>query len=232
MIVLAIESATIGVGVAVVDDSGARAFRNVEPGRLQTETLHPMIAEVIQESQIKMADLDAIGVDVGPGLFTGLRVGVTTAKTLAFALDIPVIGITSTAALLAGVSAGDRRAIAVIDMRRSEVAFAVDAEPDVPHLCKPGECVAALEQLDGLDGAIIVGDGVSRYREIFAGLLDSRSIVFDDSSRVVDARVLGQCAIRSHHRGVSATDIAPLYLREPDAKINWSSRDLSQVTGS
>jgi tRNA threonylcarbamoyladenosine biosynthesis protein TsaB len=229
VIVLAIESATIGVGAAVVNENGPLAFRNVESGRLQTETLHPLIADVVKESRIEMAELGAIVVDVGPGLFTGLRVGVTTAKTLAFALGIPVIAITSTAALLAGAANAERRCVAVIDMRRSEVAYALDSEPDVPHLCTPDECVAVLSQLDAIDGAHIVGDGVERYREKFAGVIDRRTLVVDESSRFVDARVLGACAFSTNRQGGDPQEIVPLYIREPDAKINWSSRDLSQV---
>jgi tRNA threonylcarbamoyladenosine biosynthesis protein TsaB len=230
MRVLAIESATIGVGVAVVDELGVRSVRNVLPGRLQTETLHPMIIEVMNESRTEMSALDAIVVDIGPGLFTGLRVGITTAKTLAFALNIPVVGCGSTEALLAGVVA-DQRGVAIIDMRRSEVVYAKDNAPKVPILCTPAECAEMLVADKDLVGAVIVGDGVTRHAEIFAEVIATQMLSIDEQQRFVDASLLGALGIKSldEGNGMDAAQLVPMYLRDADAKINWSSRDLSQV---
>ena len=257
MIVLAIESATIGVGAAVVDGKGALAYRSVESGRLQTETLHPLIDQVMGESGITMDDIDVIAVDIGPGLFTGLRVGVASAKGLAFGLGVPVVAITSTEALLAGVrfaeepdssgsvsngpdsngpdsrepsSAG--RAIAIVDMRRGEVAFALDARPDAPRLCSPEECAEALSRADGIEGAVVVGDGLSRYEAAFAKVVEERGLVVDSSIRFADAREIGALAIEPGRTDRRLDELVPLYLRAPDARINWISRDLSKVRTS
>jgi len=227
VLILALESATIGVGVAVVNEHRVLGAKSKLSGRLSTETLHPLIESVMDGTGITMGALDAIAVDIGPGLFTGLRVGVTTAKTLAFALGIPLVGLTSTRSLLARSSNESARSIAVIDMRRSEVLYASDDAPDSMSLLEPRECVEHLRSHPELFGARVVGDGVFRYPEIFEEIIRAHGLVVgSEFERFVDAGVLGMLAIPEliAGAGVAAADLEPLYLREPDAKSNWSTR--------
>lgn len=228
MLILALESATIGVGVALVGEEGVLcSMSEISQGR-STETLHPLISQVMHAAGVATGELDAIAVDIGPGLFTGLRVGVTTAKTLAFALEIPVLGVTSTMSLLAGASMKAARSIAVIDMRRSEVVYATDDAPESMSLATPMACVEDLRSRPELLGARIVGDGVGRYEAIFAGVIREYALVVGgDADRFVDPGVLGTLAFAELRAGagVKGADLEPLYLRAPDAKINWSTRD-------
>ena len=129
---LAIESATDMVGVALIRDDGAAAERVHHGGRAHAELLAPAIKEICAVSGCAVADIDRIAVDVGPGLFTGLRVGVATAKALAQALGIGVLGVSSLDVLAAAVL--DRAAptgaevgvvASVVDARRGEVFAAV-----------------------------------------------------------------------------------------------------------
>ncbi len=126
MILLALESATDLVGAALLRDDGAVAERTHVGGRAHGELLAPCIEEVGALSGCTLADVDALAVDVGPGLFTGLRVGVATAKALGQALGVDIVGVTSLDVLAAGAleAAGPRRAarvMAVVDARRREV---------------------------------------------------------------------------------------------------------------
>lgn len=229
MLILAIESATIGVGAAVVSERGVLALESQHSRHLQTETLHPIIARVMASAGVEMEVLDAIAVDVGPGLFTGLRVGVTTAKILAFALRIPIVGCLSTETLLARVAGRGHRSVAIIDMRRSEVVFALDTSPEEMRLMAPHECAAFLEGEESLRGAHLVGDGAIRYGEAFSEAIRKRGMVLEEPEHhFADAGVLGTVAL-GHlfaDRAVSAVDLEPLYLREADARINWSTRIL------
>ena len=145
---LAIESATDMVGVALIRDDGGAAERLHEGGRAHAELLVPSIEEVCVASGCSVNDVGCIAVDTGPGLFTGLRVGVATAKALAQALDIGLVGISSLDILAAAtaeraatpgpdddgsVEPGDRlagvdrvdRVASVVDARRGEVFAAV-----------------------------------------------------------------------------------------------------------
>ena len=126
MILLAIESATDLVGVALVRDHGGEVERVHTGGRAHAELLAPAIEEVCAVSGCTLADVDALAVDVGPGLFTGLRVGVATAKALGQSLGLGIVGVTSLDILAAGARelAGAEQAghvVAVVDARRREV---------------------------------------------------------------------------------------------------------------
>ncbi len=129
MTLLAIESATDMVGVALVRDDGASAQRVHVGGRAHAELLIPSVEEVCAASGCTIADVDVIAVDVGPGLFTGLRVGVATAKALGQSLSVGLVGVSSldilAAAALERVGSAPSGPVAtvvsVIDARRGEV---------------------------------------------------------------------------------------------------------------
>ena len=138
MTLLAIETATDMVGAALLRDDGGGAERMHLGGRAHAELLAPAIEEVCAASGCTVADVDTVAVDVGPGLFTGLRVGVATAKALAQGLGIGVLGVGSLDVLAAAAAAADgaaaapegsgtapsRAIAAVLDARRGEVFVA------------------------------------------------------------------------------------------------------------
>jgi len=156
---LAIESATDTVGVGLIRHDGGSAERVHVGGRAHAELLAPAIEEVCAVSGTEVADIERIAVDVGPGLFTGLRVGVATAKALAWSLSVPLLGVSSLDILAAAASetasgpgpAGTPAGAvaAVVDARRGEVfaaAYRFDrpvARPAGPdrsgHTVDPGD---------------------------------------------------------------------------------------------
>ena len=123
MRILAIETATIEVGVALGDESGPLATVTVRPGRRQAETLHPAIEDVCRIAGVSLGELGAVAVDIGPGLFTGLRVGVAAAKALAGGLGLEVVTATSLEVLAAACPGAGGSVVPVLDMRRGEVAW-------------------------------------------------------------------------------------------------------------
>ena len=198
MTLLAIETATDMVGAALLRDDGAGAERMHLGGRAHAELLAPAIEEVCAVSGCTVADLDVVAVDVGPGLFTGLRVGVATAKALAQALGIGVLGVGSLDVLAAAAAAagaeGPVGAIAaVVDARRGEVFVAayrfdrtggahpvpgrsvdVPADPGSVRLDRaepmaPGAAVDWLAEVAADAGVVtVVGDGAVRYRSLLS----------------------------------------------------------------
>ncbi len=168
MRILAIETATIEVGVAVSDETGPLATVTARPGRRQAETLHPAIADACRIARITPAGLDAVAVDIGPGLFTGLRVGVAAAKAIAGALGLPVVTATSLEVLRAACPPSPGVVIPVIDMRRGEVAWLMPgATPSEVRVGTPAELAGELEALVASAGSVLlVGDGALRHREL------------------------------------------------------------------
>lgn len=195
MLVLAIEAATELVGAALVTDSGPLGETWVTGRRRHAETLAPMITDLLHRSATSLSDVTAVAVDVGPGLFTGLRVGIATAKGLAFGLGIGVVPVTSLAALAhaafdwgnaAGAEPGadgNGRAhavevVPVVDARRGEVFAArfgpppagsrLPLELDEPRRYRPEELVTTLAELARrAPGTRLLcpGDGALRYRD-------------------------------------------------------------------
>lgn len=248
MTILAIETATGSVGVALADSGGIVAQSTVEADRRHVELLHPMIEAVCAEAGVKLWEIDGIGVDVGPGLFTGIRVGVAAAKAMAMALDVKVVGVTSLEALLHGgrdligggvpggvPSGGDAadevrsggavevEVVPVVDLRRGEVAWLVSGEEEWGTAER---CVSRLSEMEGVEGRVLlVGDGAARYAEELAGPWSWAGAhgVALTLPPVASVAVLALTALESA-AGRSAADLEPRYLREADARINWTTR--------
>jgi tRNA threonylcarbamoyladenosine biosynthesis protein TsaB len=131
--VLAFDCAISGLAVAVVRDGASLAERR-EAGRGQAATLLPAIAAVLREAGVDRRALSLIAVTVGPGSFTGVRVGLAAARGLSLALDVPLAGITTTAALLAAAPSDDRVTVAAIDTHLGDWFCAFAANGSAPFV--------------------------------------------------------------------------------------------------
>ena len=260
MRLLAIETATDLVGSALLSDvqpgdqpgSPAVVERSHLGGRVHAELLAPSIEEVCALAGCLLTEVDALAVDIGPGLFTGLRVGVGTAKALGQSLGLDIVGVTSLDVLAAGafeaVAGGDRpdrarRVVSVVDARRSEVfaaSYAMRAATEDPaNTCRdqsePLTPDALIDWLDELvveaSPILVVGDGAVRYLDLLAprpGL----DLGLAESVATPSPAVLARLAARRLAAGAVAQpagDLVPDYRRPPDAKINWEERAPQRV---
>jgi tRNA threonylcarbamoyladenosine biosynthesis protein TsaB len=132
-LVLAFDCAVTGLAVAVVRDGAPLASHRAE-GRDQAATLLPAIASTLEQAGVARNDLSLIAVTVGPGSFTGVRVGLATARGLAVALGVPLAGITTTEALLAEAGPSDRLAVAAIDSHLGDWFCALGEGDRAPFL--------------------------------------------------------------------------------------------------
>ena len=170
MLILGIESATEQVGVAVGGHEGVIATFEVTRGRRHAEILTPAIEFVLRNADIEIDELGCIAVDIGPGMFTGMRVGISAAKAMAQALRIPMIGISSLDLLAFASRHSDRVVVPVLDARKHEVSWAMyrQVPGGVQQVATPtvgpvDELVADL--LARSQEALLVGDGAHRYRD-------------------------------------------------------------------
>lgn len=220
---LAIETAAELVGVALAVDREPLAGVWLRSARRHAEALAPAIAHVLDQAGASLADVETVAVDVGPGLFTGLRVGVATAQGLAQGLGIGVLGVTSVEVLARqAYDAGWQGPVAaVVDARRAEVFAAVADGPSAdvgpPARYRPEDLAGVLA---GTEGVLVVGSGAHRYAEAFAGL--HVAAVREPSPRALAAVAVGKLA--DGVRAVPPADVRPVYLREADARINWVQR--------
>jgi tRNA threonylcarbamoyladenosine biosynthesis protein TsaB len=133
MTVLAFDCAISGLSAALVRD-GRCLTAHREDGRSQAATLLPAIAALLRQAGVDRRALSLIAVTIGPGSFTGVRVGLAAARGLAMALDVPLAGITTTAALLAQAEPDDRLAVAAIDTHLGDWFCAIAGPDGSPFL--------------------------------------------------------------------------------------------------
>ncbi len=220
MLILGITSSTARVGVAVgrIDADGSvtvLAEATSANDRRHAEDVTPLMLEALALAGVTLQDIGRLAVDVGPGRFTGLRVGLSTVRALALALDLPVTGVSSLELLaVEQAPSADTPAASVIDARRNEVfqqlygpegplgdpvvGAALDLAPLVPH------------------NAVAVGDGADRYLALYG----ERVLVVQGREPSPSWLV----RLAANRPALDAAMVEPLYLRDPDVQINIRTR--------
>jgi tRNA threonylcarbamoyladenosine biosynthesis protein TsaB len=194
MLTLAFDTATSVATCALVHEAEVLGERITRASAVLADA-----DELLRAAELSPADLDLLAVGVGPGSFTGMRIGLATARGLALARDLPVAGISTLEALAAGAPG----AVPVIDARRREVFALVGGQP---HCLVP----AALEVEAG---QAYVGDGARRYRSVIES---AGGVVPPDQSELHLPRARFHALLAG--AGVAAELVEPVYLRVPDAE--------------
>ena len=227
MLILGIETATERVSVAIGGHEGVIGLFEVTKGRRHAETLVPAIDFVCTQAGIGLDEISVVAVDVGPGLFTGMRVGLASAKAIAQALRVPMIGVTSLDLLAFPCRHSDRVIVTVIDARKGEVFYAMyrQVPGGIQQVAAPA--VGPVEDLVAdlmarSQDVLLVGDGAVRYRD---EILDGYHCEVGGDSHPSAAPLVQLAHAQALREDwVNPAEIQPVYLREPDAKINWSTR--------
>jgi tRNA threonylcarbamoyladenosine biosynthesis protein TsaB len=190
-----------------------------------TTALLALAIDVLDEAGIGWDELDLLAVGTGPGTFTGLRIGITTARALAHARELPIVGV-STLRSLAAVAAAqaqaqDRLALAVLDARRGEVFAAGWADPGAPSTPLVAPAAVAPERLVATLAEtgrrwLAVGDGAVAFRQVLGR---SGTRVPDDDATLHRASALAHCRLATGLRPQNPNDVRPEYLRLPDAEL-------------
>jgi tRNA threonylcarbamoyladenosine biosynthesis protein TsaB len=230
VLILGITTSTMQVGCAIGGHEGVLGSTHSSRGKRHAETLAPAIDFLRRQARIDLTEIGCVAVDVGPGLFTGLRVGIAAGKAMAHALRIPMVGVTSLDLLAFPVRWSPRLIVTAIDARRGELFTA--SYRQVPggvqrvsdyRISSPDDLAGDLEATRG--EVLLLGDGALRYHEVFDDL--SHVERGDHGLAHPSAAALVQLA---HPRAlredfVQPWELEPLSLRRPDADINWSTRD-------
>lgn len=218
MTVLGFDTSTAATSVAALLPNGELIERIPASARLAERPAHatelmPAIDDVMTRAGIGFADLDAIAVGVGPGTFTGLRIGVATARSLAKANGLPVRGVSSLAVLAAGMPDGPR--LPLIDAKRGEVYAALfegDAERWPPVALGLDALLARLREAEVTP--LAAGDGSLRFRHE----LEAAGVAVAPANTPLHVVSAGHLCRRALEAPDSAPEqVVPDYLREPDA---------------
>lgn len=213
-LILCLETATTNCSVGLSKDGTLLALKEDNSAKYShAEKLHVFIEELLQENDISISELDAIAVSKGPGSYTGLRIGVSTAKGLCFSLDLPLIAIPTLTSLAAQVKLESGKIVAMLDARRMEVYSAIyDAtlnqirETEAQILDKD----SFKEYLDK-DKLIFIGDGVEKFK----GICEHSNAVFVEG-KTPSAREMCELA-EARYKKSDTEDVAyfePYYLKD------------------
>ena len=229
MIVVGIETSTPQTSVAVGTEREILAAMQLA-GTARQDAVVPALEHLLSWSRLDLSQVGGIVVGLGPGLFTGLRVGVETGKALAQVLGTPIVGIPSIDALAFAVRYTRRVIGAVVDARRGEVFFAfyrsvpggVVRDGD----CRVGSAGRLAAELEALrEEVLLVGNGAILYRQEIEGV--ASGVEFASAAQAhPQASALVELAIPRFIREETDRlfDVVPLYLRKSDAEIAWDKR--------
>ncbi len=219
MNLLGFDTATAATAACVVRADGEVFEHEPSPGRLKQAPGHarelmPAVAEVLDAAGLEARELDAIAVGVGPGSFTGLRIGVSTARGLARSSGIELRPVSSLDALAAGIP-GDAK-LPVLDAKRGEVFAALYEDGERrrdPFVARPEDLAEQVR--DAGKSLLAAGDGSLR----FLSVLEAAGIrVEPEASRAHVVRALHVCRLGAAAPAAAPDAVVPQYLRLPDAK--------------
>lgn len=222
MKLLTIDTATRYGSVAVASDEGVLAERRFMAERSSASRLPLIIRECMDEASLEMRHLEGIGVAVGPGSFTGLRVGVAAAKGLAYALDLPVAGFSSLAMLAMNFPFAAHPLCMLHDARKNEVYAGRYLMGSYPELLASEEAITPKILLQRISGpTIFAGEGAKVYGDLIRDVMGEDAIFPDPIHhlpRPANAVALTR-RILSAGGGVSSETLLPVYLRLSEAEL-------------
>lgn len=224
MRILALETSAKAVSAAVTEDGRLLALGIQDTGLTHSRTLMPIVEHILRNSDLTMADMDAVAVAVGPGSFTGIRIGVSAAKGLAFAADKPAVGVSTLAAMARNVAFADGLVVCAMDARRNQIYNALfEARDGALTRLTPDRAIGLADLAEELRQdprpKTVVGDGGKLCAEALTAagvacrLAPPHLLMQSAATVALEAEEAAQsCGL------VSAQKLLPVYLRPPQAE--------------
>lgn len=230
MRILGIDTSTMAASVAVIEDNQLVCEYTINTKKTHSQKLMPMIENMLKESDLNINDIDLIGICVGPGSFTGLRIGMATAKAIAHVNNIPIVGVTSLEMLAANMNLCDKKICSILDAQRNQVYTAKFEyignrlvqinDTDVLEIDKLINEISSSE-----DDYILIGEAVYKYEK---KLKDIENIsIPSPSHNVTKASSLCSIALEKYNQGEnieSCYTINPMYIRKSQAEVQYDEK--------
>ena len=235
MKILALDSSGMVASVAVFEDDTMIAEYTVNHKKTHSQTLLPMLDEVVRMTQTKLDQVDAIAIAAGPGSFTGLRIGASTAKGLGLALDIPLIPVPTVDALAWNLAGCAGVVCPIMDARRQQVYTGLYRTQNGQLEVLEPQMAIAVEELavkcNAYDEQItFLGDGVPVYREMLDGLLRVPHVYAPGHLSRQRAGAVAALGMELYRKGCTKTaaEFAPDYLRVSQAERERKARESAE----
>lgn len=229
MIILAVDTSGPVAGVALWEDGRVRYEAMALNKMTHSESLMPMVEEALRRTALKQADITLLAVTVGPGSFTGVRIGVTAVKALAHALGVVCVAVDALEATAAGLENADEIICPIQDARVQQVygaAFQGGRRLMDDCVCKLDEYLARLAPLG--QRFLFTGDGVGVYRARIEEALGGRARFAAAHSAYLRPAAVACLAARDANKAVDYLTLQPLYLRAPQAERERAAREAKQ----
>ncbi|MBQ6550384.1 MAG: tRNA (adenosine(37)-N6)-threonylcarbamoyltransferase complex dimerization subunit type 1 TsaB [Lachnospiraceae bacterium] len=238
MKILGIESASVTASCAVLSDDVLLAEYTTNYKKTHSETLLPMVSEILRMTGTKPSDLTLIAVSEGPGSFTGLRIGAAAAKGLAFALDIPIVPVPTLDAIAYGMAGSACILCPMMDARRGEVYAGLyefdGTELVILQKAEALPCTEEVRRAEEFAGergkrVMYLGDGLPVFREEITRLTEGRALFALPQSVTQRAGSVAALGKVLYEQGVvsDAYTFSPLYLRKSQAEQEREAMGLS-----
>lgn len=231
MRIVSIDAATRYSGLAILDDEVLRGEWLVSSGLTHSQRLMPALDFLLQETNLTIQEIDALVVSQGPGSFTGLRIGLATARALAQGLQIPLVGVPTLELWAAAFAGGDGLVLPLLDARRNEFYMALYRKTGQVLEClippRQQPLIGMAELLAEFNGPIwAVGDAVERDAELLKAALGERLQITPECYRVPRPSVLAQLGLERLRKGevLAYHQLRPLYLRQSEAEVKRLER--------
>ncbi len=219
MIVLSIDSAMNGCSVCVYDaqNDAVHAQRDTAMVRGQAEALMPMVNDVLSDADMTFQDLNLIAVTQGPGAFTGMRIGLATAKSIGMVVGVPVVGVGCFDAIMRTYGANKDHfdvsgpVIVLLETKRKDFYVQVYASGDAQKVDDPS--VMMCHEIDALsesDEALFIGDGITRYQKETTKTVKTHFIEKPLASEVA------RLGVEVYNQSPEKVSSDPVYLRMPE----------------
>ena len=227
MKILGIDTSSSSLSVAVMDDDLLKGEFTLNHKLTHSEQMMPLLDSLLSHLELKMSDIDLIGVSVGPGSFTGIRIGVAAANAMAMALDIPVVGISSLEAMAYTAGETAYTIVSTFDAQRDRFYFNAYRFEDSELKALEAEDVLEkddlIKKLESYDKVLLLGDAVFINEELPLNVKKAKRAV-----RYVRASSVCELAHRDYLLGKTGFAV-PVYLRKSQAEIQFEERMSKEV---
>ena len=225
MYILGIDTSTMTGSVALITEDRLIAEQTLHAKTTHAERLLTTINQVMRSASLKIREVDGIAVASGPGSFTGLRIGVTTAKSIAYSLQKPIVAIPSLDALASQYLYSELLICPVLDARKKEVytAFYRNTGSEVQRLSDYSAIAPSALLKDIREPVLFLGDGVIPYRQSIEDILGNLALFADPAHLLPRGRLVAKLGYNRLLIGDQDECFAlvPSYIRKSDAEIHW-----------
>ncbi len=230
MTILAMDTATMVSSVAVTTEDRVLAELTAETRFTHSETLVANIEEVLRLADVKREELSAVAVSLGPGSFTGLRIGLAAAKAIAYALSIPLVGVPTLEVLAAAFPSPGAIVAPLIDAQKGNGYFALYRFTENGLVCEKDVCVASPEEIaDAIANeespVTLAGDFARKLMQKGVELPKNASLAPITHIMPHAALVAARAVVRlKNGEGKSPMELEPIYVRRSEAEVLWEKR--------